>query len=134
MLKLLDTDFLGDHDLMEPFHPMSWCLAKVMRLFDPNGSMAPPPSTVDGYHQQCFDWATQLVLALSRDDPRELMLLTPPYDMWAECALDGGVPKVVLDIIHLMAVVDPIKRPSALQVLTSPEYKALQDTAATYLH
>ena len=105
-----------------------------MRLFDPNGSMAPPLRTVDGYYQQCFDWAKQLVLAPSSDDPKELMLLTPPYEMWAECALDGGVPKVVLDIIRLMAVVDLTKRPSALQALASPEYNALRDAAATYRH
>ena len=104
-----------------------------MRLFDPNGLMA-PPRTVDGYYQQCYDWAKQLVLAPSSDDPKELMLLTPPYEMWAECALDGGVPKEMIDIIRLMAVVDPTKRPSALQVLASPEYKALQDAAVTYEH
>ncbi len=137
VLKWLDKDLLGDHDRVEPSHPMSWCLAKTMCLFDPNGSMTPPPPplrTGDGYYQQWFDAAKKLMLTPSVDDPKEAMLQTLPYEVWAECALDVGVPKVVLDVIRLLAVVDPAKRPSALQALASPEYRALQDAAAAYRH
>lgn len=89
---------------------------------------------VDGQYQQWFDSAKKLMLTPSVDDPKEAMLQTPPYEVWAEWALDVGVPKVVLDVIRLLAVVDRAQRPSALQALASPEYKALQDTAAAYRH
>lgn len=89
---------------------------------------------VDGQYQQWFDSAKKLMLTPSVENPTEAMLQTPPYEVWAEWALDVGVPKVVLDVIRLLAVVDPAKRPSALQALASPEYRALQDAAAAYRH
>ena len=52
----------------------------------------------------------------------------PPF----EVAMDAGIPKVVLEVIRLLAVPNPTNRPSALQALQSPEYKALQKAAAVY--
>jgi serine/threonine protein kinase len=131
ILKWLDTDLLGDHDLKPPFLPMSWSLAKIMCLFGPD-RLIPPPPEADEASQRCFEWAKQLVVAKSGDRPDELILGTPPYEAWAECARDAGIPREVLDVVGLMAVVDPSERPSASQVLASSKFQALQDAAARH--
>lgn len=66
-------------------------------------------------------------------DPGELILQTPPFELWAGLALDQGVPREVLDMIRLLAVPDPEKRPSALQALASREFRALQPAADSWM-
>ena len=58
----------------------------------------------------------------------ELLLQNPSF----EVAMDAGIPKVVLEVVQLLAVPNPTDRPSAPQALQSPEYKALQKAAAAY--
>lgn len=112
---------------------MTWCLAKIMRLFDRDAMLAPPPDDAPQDLHKCFQWARQLVTAPRQDDPEELILQTPSYELWAEIALEQGVPKEVLDMIRLLAVHDPEKRPSALQALASREFRALKSAADSWM-
>lgn len=111
---------------------MTWCLAKIMRLFDREAMLAPPPADAPQDLHKCFQWARQLVVAPRQDDPEELILQTPSYELWAELALEHGVPKEVLDMIRFLAVPDPDKRPSALQALASSEFRALKSAADSW--
>lgn len=111
---------------------MTWCLAKIIRLFGSDAAMAPPPHAPDDVHK-CFKWAKQLVAAPRKDNPEESILQTPPFELWAELALEQGVPKEVLDMIPFLAVPDPEKRPSAIQALTSREFKALKSAADSWM-
>lgn len=112
---------------------MTWCLAKIMRLFDRDAIMAPPPADAPQELHRCFQWARQLVVAPRQDDPEELFLQTPSYELWAELALEQGVPKEVLDMIRFLAVPNPEKRPSALQALASGEFRALKVAADSWM-
>lgn len=114
MLQWIDPDILGVNDIKAPFPPMTWCLAKIMCLFDRDAILAPPPAEAPQELHKCFQWARQLVTAPRQDDPAELILQTPSHELWAEIALEEGVPKEVLDMIRFLAVLDPQKRPSAL--------------------
>ena len=111
---------------------MAWCLAKIMLLFDSTCSSIPPPSDVDKSLQAYFKLAQNLTVTQAKEDLDELLLQIPSFDLWADLAMDAGVPKVVLDVIRLLAVPNPASRPSALQALQSPEYKALQKAGALY--
>lgn len=133
-MQWLDPGILGDHDNPDEktIHPMSWCLAKIMLLFDQSHSLIPPPSNVDKNLQKYFRFARELTGTTRGINGKELILQIPPFEEWARLALQEGVPKAVLDVIRSMAVLSPTKRPSALQVLTSREFKALEGAAATY--
>jgi hypothetical protein len=111
---------------------MAWCLAKIILLFDPSCSSIPPPSDVDKTLQAYFKLAQNLTTTQAEEDSDELLLQIPSFEVWADLAMDAGIPKVVLDVIRLLAVPNPTNRPSALQALQSPEYKALQKAAAVY--
>jgi len=111
---------------------MAWCLAKIILLFDPSCSSIPPPSDVDKTLQAYFKLAQNLTTTQADEDSDELLLQIPSFEVWADLAMDAGIPKVVLDVIRLLAVPNPTNRPSALQALQSPEYKALQKAAAAY--
>jgi hypothetical protein len=111
---------------------MAWCLAKIILLFDPSCSSIPPPSDADKTLQAYFKLAQNLTTTQAEEDSDELLLQIPSFEVWADLAMDAGIPKVVLDIIRLLAVPNPTNRPSALQALQSPEYKALQKAAAAY--
>jgi hypothetical protein len=112
---------------------MAWCLAKIILLFDPScTSIPPPPSNVDKSLQAYFKLAQNLTKTQAEEDSDELLLQIPSFEVWADLAIDAGIPKVVLDVIRLLAVPNPTNRPSALQALQSPEYKALQKAAAVY--
>lgn len=110
---------------------MAWCLAKIILLFDPSCSLIPPPSDVDKILQTNFRLVQNLAITQAEDSD-ELLLQIPPFEVWADLAMDAGIPKVVIDVICLLAVPDPTMRPSALQALQSPEYVALQKAAAAY--
>ena len=111
---------------------MAWCLAKIILLFDPSRSSIPPPSDVDKTLQAYFKLAQNLTTTQAEENSDELLLQIPSFEVWADLAMDAGIPKVVLDVIRLLAVPNPTNRPSALQALQSPEYKALQKAAAAY--
>lgn len=135
ILQWIDPDILGVNDIEAPFPPMTWCLAKIMRLFGSDGAMAvppPPPHAPDDVHK-CFAWAKQLVAAPRKDNPGELILQTPPFELWAGLALEQGVPKELLDMIWFLAVPDPEKRPSALEALASREFEALKTAADSWM-
>jgi hypothetical protein len=110
---------------------MAWCLAKIMLLFDPYSDSIPPPSDLDESLQAHFKFAQCLTITTKKDSDH-LLLQIPSFELWADIAMDIGIPKVVLDVIRLLAVPNPTNRPSALQALQSPEYKALQEAAAAY--
>jgi hypothetical protein len=107
-------------------------LAKIMLLFDPSCSSIPPPSDADESLQAYFKLAQNLTRTQAEEGSDELLLQIPLFEVWADLAMDAGIPKIVLDVIRLLAVPNPMKRPSALQALRSPEYKALQKAAAAY--
>lgn len=131
ILQWIDPDLLGINDIEAPFPPMTWCLAKIMRLFDRDAVLAPPPANAPDLHK-CFQWARQLVVAPRQNDPEELILQTPSYELWAGIALEQGVPREVLDMIRFLAVLDPEKRPSALDALASREFRALKSAADSW--
>lgn len=132
VLQWIDPDLLGINDIEAPFPPMTWCLAKIMRLFDRDAMLAPPPASAPQELHRCFQWASKLVVAPRPNDPEELILQTPSYELWAGIALEQGVPKEVLDMIRFLAVLDPGKRPSALDALASREFKALKSAADSW--
>lgn len=110
---------------------MAWCLAKIILLFDPSCSSIPrPPPDVDENLHTYFKLAQNLAKTLAKEDSDELLLQIPSFEAWAGLAMDAGIPKVVIDVIRLLAIPDPSNRPSARQALQSPEYKALQTAAA----
>jgi hypothetical protein len=111
---------------------MAWCLAKIMLLFDPSYSSIPPPSDVDKTLQAYFNLAQNLTTTQAEEGSDELLLQIPSFEVWADLAMDVGISKAVLDVIRLLAVPNPTNRPSALQALQSPAYKALQDAAAAH--
>ncbi|KUJ07410.1 kinase-like protein [Mollisia scopiformis] len=134
ILQRFDPNILGNADNIDKtlIHPMAWCLAKIILLFDPSCSSIPPPSDVDKTLQAYFELAQNLTTTQAEEDSDELLLQIPSFEVWADLAMDAGIPKVVLDVIRLLAVPNPTNRPSALQALQSPEYKALQKAAAAY--
>jgi hypothetical protein len=111
---------------------MAWCLAKIMLLFDPFCNSIPPPSDIDKTLQTYFELARNLMITQAEEDSDELLLQIPSFEVWADLAIDAGIPKVVLDVIRLLAVPNPTMRPSALEALQSSEYKALQEAATAY--
>ncbi|PMD55020.1 uncharacterized protein K444DRAFT_696373 [Hyaloscypha bicolor E] len=134
ILQRFDPNILGNADNIDKtlIHSMAWCLAKIILLFDPSCSSIPPPSDADKTLQAYFKLAQNLTTTQAEEDSDELLLQIPSFEVWADLAMDAGIPKVVLDIIRLLAVPNPTNRPSALQALQSPEYKALQKAAAAY--
>ncbi|TVY18848.1 Cyclin-dependent kinase 20, partial [Lachnellula arida] len=134
ILQRVDPNILGNADNIDKklIHPMAWCLAKIILLFDPSCSSIPPPSVADKSLQAYFKLAQNLITTQAKEDSDELLFQIPSFEVWADLAMDAGIPKAVLDVIRLLAVPDPTNRPSARQALQSPEYKALQKSAATY--
>ncbi|KAI9046874.1 hypothetical protein LZ554_008952 [Drepanopeziza brunnea f. sp. 'monogermtubi'] len=134
ILQRVDPNILGNADNIDKtlIRPMAWCLAKIILLFDPSCSSIPPPSDVDRTLQAYFKLAQNLTKTQAEENSDELLLQIPSFEVWADLAMDVGIPKVVLDVIRLLAIPDPTNRPSALQALQSPEYKALQKAAAAY--
>ncbi|CZT03806.1 uncharacterized protein RCO7_07568 [Rhynchosporium graminicola] len=134
ILQRLDPNILGNADNIDKtLNPsMAWCLAKIILLFDPSCSSIPPPSDADKTLQAYLKLAQNLTKTQAGEDSDELLLQIPPFEVWADLAADAGIPKVVLDMIRLLAIPNPRNRPSALQALQSPEYKALQEAAAAY--
>ncbi|EHL01532.1 hypothetical protein M7I_2414 [Glarea lozoyensis 74030] len=132
IMQRIDTNILGNADNIDKtlIHPIAWCLAKIMLLFDPFCSSISPPSDIDKALQDSFKLAQILTITKDNEDSDELLLQIPSFEMWADLARDAGVPKAVLDVIHLLAVPNPTKRPSAFPALQSPEYKVLQKAAA----
>lgn len=112
---------------------MTWCLAKIMRLFDRDATLVPPPADAPQDLHRCFQWARQLVVAPRQDHPGELILQTPSYELWAGVALGQGVPREVLDMIRFLAVPDPEERPSALEAPASREFRALKSAANSWM-
>jgi hypothetical protein len=93
--------------------------------FDPSCSLiSPPPSNVDERLHDYFNLAKVLTITPPPGTSNELLLQIHSFEDWVELAMDNGIPKVVLDVIRLLAVVKPTERPSALQALESREYKA----------
>ncbi|KAK0113231.1 hypothetical protein ONS95_014926 [Cadophora gregata] len=101
-----------------------------MLLFDPSHRLIPPPYDIDKTLQSHFKLAQNLTRTQANEDSDELLLQIPSFEVWANLALDAGIPKTVLDVIRLLAVPNPTSRPSAMEALQSSEYKALQDAAA----
>ncbi|CZT08249.1 uncharacterized protein RAG0_13405 [Rhynchosporium agropyri] len=136
ILQRLDPNILGNADNIDKtlIPSMAWCLAKIILLFDPSCSWIPPPSDADKTLQAYLKLAQNLTKTQAGEDSDELLLQIPPFGVWADLAADAGIPKVVLDMIRLLAIPNPRNRPSALQALQSPEYKALQEAAAAYHH
>ncbi|KAL2072517.1 hypothetical protein VTL71DRAFT_11860 [Oculimacula yallundae] len=134
ILQRFDPNILGNADNIDKtlIHPMAWCLAKIILLFDSSCSSIPPPSDADKTLRAYFKLAQNLTTTQAEEDSNESLLQIPSFEVWANLAMNAGIPKVVLDIIRLLAVPNPTKRPSALQALQSPEYKALQEAAASY--
>ncbi|CZT49051.1 uncharacterized protein RSE6_09833 [Rhynchosporium secalis] len=134
ILQRLDPNILGNTDNIDKtlIPSMAWCLAKIILLFDPSCSSIPPPSDADKTLQAYLKLAQNLTKTYAGEDSDELLLQIPPFEVWADLAADAGIPKVVLDMIRLLAIPNPRNRPSALQALQSPEYKALQEAAAAY--
>lgn len=110
---------------------MSWCLAKITMLVDPYCFSIPPPHELDESLQADFQFARTLTTA-TKDDSDELLLQIPTFEIWADLAISAGIPKVVVDVIRLLAVPDPMKRPSALEALRSLEYADLQKAAMAH--
>lgn len=100
-----------------------------MLLFDPSCSSI--PSVVDKSLQAYFKLAQNLTITQAKEDSDDLLLQIPSFEVWADLAIDAGIPKVVPDFIRLLAVLNPTNRPSALQALQSPEYIALQKAAVS---
>lgn len=133
-MQKIDPNILGNADNVnkELIHPMAWCLAKTMLLFDPDGSLIPAPYDDNKDVRTYFEMAQRLTRTTANENSDNLLLQIPPFEVWAELAEEAGIAKEVLNIIRLMAVVDPERRPLALQVLRSPEYDALQRAATKY--
>ncbi|KAH9224447.1 kinase-like domain-containing protein [Leptodontidium sp. 2 PMI_412] len=134
ILQRFDPNILSNADNIGKtlIHSMAWCLAKIILLFDPSCNSIPPPSDVDKTLQAYFKLAQNLTKTQAEENSDELLLQIPSFEVWADLAMDVGIPKVVLDVIRLLAVPNPTNRPSALQALQSPEYKTLQKAAAEY--
>ncbi|KAI2033761.1 hypothetical protein LOZ03_006724 [Ophidiomyces ophidiicola] len=132
MLNWIDNGIVGNHDNNGSFPPMIWCLAKLMRLFaTENNPIVPPSSTASKDLQLSFEYAKKLVSAARADNPKQYILDTPGFDEWAAAAEAADlIPKVVLDMIRFLAILDPANRPTAAQALVSNEFKALEAAAA----
>lgn len=114
---------LGDHDNPGFYPPMTWYLAKIMRLFNtPSNKITPPPPEADEDARLSFQFAEKLMHSNSTDDPTRPALETPEFEEWAAVAeLLGLVPKKVIAIVRYLAVLDPSRRPTAAQALLSNE-------------
>ncbi|KAI1977064.1 hypothetical protein LOZ53_006453 [Ophidiomyces ophidiicola] len=132
MLNWIDNGIVGNHDNNGSLPPMIWCLAKLMRLFaTENNPIVPPSSTASKDLQLSFEYAKKLVSAARPDNPKQYILDTPGFDEWAAAAEAADlIPKVVLDMIRFLAILDPANRPTAAQALVSNEFKALEAAAA----
>ncbi|TVY57777.1 hypothetical protein LCER1_G000921, partial [Lachnellula cervina] len=95
LLQRVDPNILGNADNIDKklIHPMEWCLAKIMLLFDPSCSSIPPPSVADKSLQADFKLAQKFTTSQAKDESDELLLQIPSFDVWADLAMDAGIPK-----------------------------------------
>jgi len=91
-------------------------MAKIKRLF-PHWDI-PTPDEVNGHVLKA---AVETAKGLGEEVP-ELQAIVP-FDEIRKVE----IPLQLRDLLHLMLVPDPVKRPSALSVLASREFRAFED-------
>ncbi|KAK3327698.1 hypothetical protein B0T19DRAFT_422546 [Cercophora scortea] len=106
---------LGVHDCPHFLINEAWCMAKIKRLF-PDWNL-PSPEEVDGLVLQ---GAVQTARRISEEEPE--FQATPPFE---EETQKVEMPQQLRELLRLMLVPDPSRRPSASSVLASSEFQAL---------
>lgn len=114
---------------------MSHVLAKLMCLFEGSYTL-PVPEPSDEWLQNNLKTASDMAESLrwarkpNPLDPASVLPKVPRIELWAKAMVEGGLAPEVLDVVLLMLVPDPLKRPTAKEVLTSKEFKALKTLVA----
>jgi len=112
----IEPGILGVWDSPHPLLNEAWCMAKIKRLF-PHWDI-PTPDEVNGHVLKA---AVETAKGLGEEVP-ELQAIVP-FDEIRKVE----IPLQLRDLLHLMLVPDPVKRPSALSVLASREFRAFED-------
>ncbi|KAF2848285.1 NAD(P)-binding protein [Plenodomus tracheiphilus IPT5] len=120
--KLAPLMLFGEMDKRIDGQVEAWCIAKIMRL------AGPIKHPTDSVYQQEFELAEQLEIM---DHPLgHIKLIT--RDHWREELEDIPDPPVssdLLDFIETLLVIDPNRRPTAVQALMHPYLKpSLEDS------
>jgi serine/threonine protein kinase len=120
LLCWIKPGILGECDSPHSLIDKAWSMAKVKRLF-PNWNI-PPPEEVDG---DTLKAAVNSARRISREEP-EMQAISPLEDETRKV----DMPHQLRDLLRLMLKVDPSKRPSALSILESREFMALEKMAS----
>ncbi|RAH60505.1 hypothetical protein BO85DRAFT_365314 [Aspergillus piperis CBS 112811] len=116
LLCWISPGVLGVWDSPHPFINDAWCMAKIKRLF-PHWEI-PHSDDVEGHSLKA---AVDAAKSFSKE-VSELQAISPLCEEIRKVEM----PRQLRDLLRLMLVVDPVQRPSALSVLASEEFRALE--------
>lgn len=114
LLCWMKPGILGTWGCPSPMIRESWCIAKLMRLF-PSWTI---PSLDNDVHQCEFNVAKALI----DNPPSALEQISVLEDELQKM----NMPIQLMNLLHFMLIVNSDKRPSAIHVLTSNEFLALE--------
>ncbi|KAF2672887.1 hypothetical protein BT63DRAFT_450913 [Microthyrium microscopicum] len=116
LLSWIKPGILGEWDSPHFLIDKAWSIAKIKRLF-PSWNL-PNPNEVEG---DTLKAAVKSAGHMSLEEP-EMQAISP-----LDVELQGiEMPEQLRDLLRLMLIVDPNKRPSASFVLTSREFLAFE--------
>ncbi|KAF2452535.1 hypothetical protein BDY21DRAFT_388547 [Lineolata rhizophorae] len=110
VLSWIKTGVLGKSDSPHPLVNAAWCMAKIKRLF-PDWEI-PTPEEVE---RPTLQATVKAARRMSREEEPILAILQKVE-----------MPQQLRDLLRLMLVTNPDKRPSASTVLASAEFRAFE--------
>ena len=116
LLCWIKPGILGEWDSPHFLIDKAWSMAKIKRLF-PSWNL-PNPDEVEG---ETLKAAVRSAERMSLEEPE--MQAISPLDVELQRV---EMPEQLRDLLRLMLIVDPNKRPSASSVLTSREFLAFE--------
>lgn len=116
LLCWIKPGVLGEWDSPHPFVNEAWCMAKIKRLF-PRWEI-PTPDEVEG---DSLKLAVKSARRISQDEPALQVIL--PFE---EEIRKVEIAQQLRDLLCLMLVTNPDRRPSAPCVLASREFRAFK--------
>ncbi|KAF2761593.1 kinase-like protein [Pseudovirgaria hyperparasitica] len=117
LLSWIKPGILGAFDSPHFLLHKAWSMAKIKRLF-PEWYI-PTPDEVEGHS---FKATVKSAARISREEP-EMRAIAPLEEELRGVEM---LPREIGEVLRLVLVVDPRRRPSASEVLASKEFRALE--------
>lgn len=112
--RLFPQTIFGARDKIIEGFTEAWCIAKIIRLLGPVGQ----PFDSEAYREE-FELAEQLAVMENPHDGTELIKIGTLREELQRLS-DPPVSPQLLDFIEFLLVIDPRKRPTALEALQHP--------------